>query len=50
MSIEQDKALVCPVIEGRCTTQGNITVIDERFSPDYVHHSLPPGMPHDREG
>ena len=49
MSVEQNKALVCHAIE-EVYNKGNIAVIDERFSPDYIHHSLPPGMPHDTEG
>ena len=49
MSAEQNKALVCHIIE-EVYNQGNMAVIDEHFSPDYVHHTLPPGMPQDREG
>lgn len=30
--------------------EGKLEVIDELFSPDYVAHFLPPGMPPGREG
>ena len=49
MSTEETKALVRRIIE-EVYNKGNLALIDELFSPDYVNHSLPPGMPHDREG
>jgi predicted ester cyclase len=49
MSVEENKAMVRRVIE-EAWNKGNMAVIDEHLSPDYVHHNLPPGMPHDREG
>ncbi|MGH9279141.1 MAG: ester cyclase [Acidimicrobiales bacterium] len=30
--------------------QGNIDLIDELFSEDYVEHAAPPGVPADRDG
>lgn len=49
MSLEENKALVRRVVE-EVWNKGNMTVADEHLSPDYVHHNLPPGTPHDREG
>jgi steroid delta-isomerase-like uncharacterized protein len=49
MSTEESKALVRRIIE-EAWNKGNLAVIDELLSPDYVHHNLPPGMPNDREG
>lgn len=31
-------------------SQGNLTVLDEVLSPDFVDHSFAPGMPQDKDG
>ena len=49
ISTEENKALVRRIIE-EAWNKGNLAVIDELLSPAYIHHSLPPQMPHDREG
>ncbi len=49
MSVEENKALIQQVVE-EASNKGNLSVIDEILSPDYVNHSLPPGVPNDREG
>ena len=49
MSIEENKALVRRCIED-VFNKKNITSLDEFLAPNVVHHSLPPGVPQDREG
>lgn len=49
MSVEENKILVCRTVE-EAWNRGNLSVVDEHLSPDYIHHNLPRGMPHDREG
>jgi steroid delta-isomerase-like uncharacterized protein len=50
MSTEQNKALFRRFAE-QLATQGNLSVIDEMVSPDFVEHEqLPPGVPASREG
>ena len=46
---EKNKALVRRVVEETWNNK-NLSVIDEFLSPDYIHHSLPPGMPRNRDG
>ena len=36
------------VLEG--INKGNLAVVDEALSPDYVEHALPPGVPPNRDG
>ena len=49
MSTEQNKALVRRLVE-EVLNQGNMSVIDELFSPDFVEHEkLPPEIPPGRE-
>jgi steroid delta-isomerase-like uncharacterized protein len=49
MSIEQNKAVVRQFVE-EVINQGNISLIDELLTSDFVEHEeLPPGMPAGRE-
>lgn len=49
MSTEQNKALARQFVE-EVINQGNIGLIDELLTPDFVEHEeLPPGMPPGRE-
>jgi predicted ester cyclase len=49
MSTEENKALARRYIEDIWNKQ-NLALVDELFSADYVHHSLPPGIPPTRDG
>src|SRR5919197_5080869 len=49
MSAEYNKALVCRFVE-EAQTRHNLAAIDEYLSPEFVDHSVPPGLPPDREG
>ena len=49
MSTEENKAMVRRCIEEVFNKQ-NVTALDEFLAPNVVHHSLPPGVPRDREG
>jgi steroid delta-isomerase-like uncharacterized protein len=49
MSAEQNKALVRRFVE-EAQTRHNLGAIDEYMAPDFVDHSVPPGLPPDREG
>lgn len=44
MSVEENKAVYVRFVE-EVINGGNLDVIEEIFSPDYVDHSLPPGAP-----
>jgi steroid delta-isomerase-like uncharacterized protein len=46
---EENKALVRRFVD-EVQSGGNIDVIDELCSPEFVNHSAPPGMPADCEG
>jgi SnoaL-like domain len=35
---------------GECQSAGDLGLIDELFSPDFVNHAEVPGLPNDREG
>jgi len=49
MSTEQNKALSRQLIE-EVFNQGNTSLVDELFAPDFVEHEeLPPGVPPGRE-
>jgi steroid delta-isomerase-like uncharacterized protein len=49
MSIEQNKALVRRLVD-EVINQGNMSVIDKLFAPDFVEHEkLPPEIPPGRE-
>jgi len=49
MSAENNLALVRQFVE-EAQTRHNLTAVDEYLSPDFVDHSVPPGLPPDREG
>ncbi len=49
MQTEENKALVLRLAE-QAWNKGDITVIDELLSPDYVLHIAAPGAKQDREG
>jgi steroid delta-isomerase-like uncharacterized protein len=49
MSAEENKAIVRRFVD-EVQSGGNINVIDELCSPDFINHSAPPGMPADCEG
>ena len=49
MSAEENKALVRRFVD-EVQSAGNIDLIDEICSPEFVNHSAPPGIPADREG
>ena len=46
---EDNKALVRRFVD-EVQSSGNIGLIDEICSPEFVNHSAPPGIPADREG
>jgi steroid delta-isomerase-like uncharacterized protein len=46
---EDNKALVWRFVD-EVQSRGNIDLIDEICSPEFVNHSAPPGIPADREG
>jgi steroid delta-isomerase-like uncharacterized protein len=46
---ETNKALVNRMVI-ECQSEGDLSLIDELFSPDFVNHALFPGMTTDREG
>jgi predicted ester cyclase len=49
MSAEQNKELVRRLME-EVFNQGNVSLVDELFAPDFVEHEeLPPGIPPGRE-
>ncbi len=48
MSTEENKAIVRRFFEE--TSRGNLDVLDELMSENYVDHNLPPGLPPGREG
>ena len=49
MLAEDNKALVRRFV-GEVQSGGNIDLIDEICSPEFVNHSAPPRLPADREG
>jgi predicted ester cyclase len=49
MLAEDNKALVRRFVD-EVQSGGNIDLIDEICSPEFVNHSAPPGLPADREG
>jgi steroid delta-isomerase-like uncharacterized protein len=49
VSAEDNKALVRRFVD-EVQSGGNVALIDEICSPEFVNHSAPPGIPADREG
>jgi len=49
MSAEDNKALIRRFVD-EVQSGGNVGLIDEICSPEFVNHSAPPGIPADREG
>ena len=49
MSTEQNKALVRKLVE-EVFNKGNISLVDEIMSPDFIEHEDVPGMSNDRGG
>lgn len=49
MSVEENKTIVRRYAE-EAFGKGNVAVSDELLSPNYVHHTLLPGITPDREG
>jgi predicted ester cyclase len=49
ISAEENKALVRRFVD-EVQSAGNIDLIDEICSPEFVNHSAPPGIPAGREG
>ena len=49
MSAQDNKALVRRFVD-EVQSGGNISLIDEICSPEFVNHSAPPGVPSDCEG
>jgi steroid delta-isomerase-like uncharacterized protein len=49
MSVEQTKAIVRRVVD-EAQSGHNLGVVDELFADDFVDHSVPPGLPANREG
>jgi len=49
MSTEENKAVGRRLVE-EVLNKGNVAAVDEYFAADYVDHSVPPGIPPDREG
>lgn len=50
MSLEPNKTVVRRLIE-EVFNQGNTSLVDELFAPDFVEHEeLPPGVPSGRDG
>src|SRR5579864_2282317 len=50
MSTEDNKALVRRWVEEVVNQKGNLTVIDELFSPDFIDYTNPPDWTPGREG
>jgi steroid delta-isomerase-like uncharacterized protein len=49
MTAENNKTLVRQFVE-EAQTKHNLNAVDNYMSPDFVDHSVPPGLPPDREG
>ncbi len=49
MSPEENKAITRRFVD-EVQTEGNIVAIDDYLADNFVNHSVPPGLPPDREG
>lgn len=49
MSADSNKTLVRQFVE-EAQSRHNLSAVDEYLSPDFVDHSVPPGLPPNREG
>jgi steroid delta-isomerase-like uncharacterized protein len=49
MSADTNKTLVRRFVE-EAQTRHNLAAVDEFMAPNFVDHSVPPGLPPDREG
>lgn len=49
MSPEENKAITRRFVD-EVQTEGNIVAIDDYLADSFVNHSVPPGLPPDREG
>jgi steroid delta-isomerase-like uncharacterized protein len=49
VSAEHNKAIVRHMVE-EAQSRHNLAAVDELFAADFVDHSVPPGLPPDREG
>jgi predicted ester cyclase len=49
MSAEHNKAIVRRMVE-EVQSQHQISAVDELFAADFVDHSVPPGLPPNRDG
>ncbi len=49
MSLDENKAIARRFVE-EVQNKGNIGAVDEFLADDFVNHSVPPGLPPDREG
>ena len=49
MSTESNKALVRQFVD-EAQTRHDLTAVDRWLAPDFVDHSVPPGLPPNREG
>lgn len=49
MSAEHNKAIVRRLVE-EAQSRHNLGAVDELLAADFVDHSVPPGLPPDREG
>jgi steroid delta-isomerase-like uncharacterized protein len=49
MSLEENKSIVRRVVE-EAQSRGDMRVVDELFSPDFVDHNAFPGVPPTRKG
>src|SRR4028119_1489012 len=49
VSAEDNKALIRRFVD-EVQSGGNVGLIDEICSPEFVNHNAPPGIPADREG
>ena len=49
MSTEKNREVALQWLEG-AWNRGNLSLLDELYQPDYISHSMPPGLPGNRDG